>query len=796
MLSPVDDSANRSIRRGHGLARSKTLRRALGVLACVALDATTAAAAQPGAPPPTPVAPGKPAPTSDTPSAEPPPAAERPITSTVETPLLIAVSGRVIDALGKPVRGARVASEAGAASVTTGGDGKFTISVPPGATLVIERDGFDVALANVSGEAIDDVVLLAAGSHDETIEIEGEAPPASPGAAKLDRDELQRIPGVGGDVVKALTAMPGVVNMQIPLGYTGVVIRGASPQDSKVMIDGFEVPILFHNVGFRAVLPAESIASLDYVPGGFDVSFGRASSGIIQLTTRAGSAERSTQAEVSLIDGGLLAQGSIGKHTRYMFGLRRSTIDLVLPSLIPASADLSLTTVPRYYDGQLRIDHELSSRWQLMLSSLGSDDLLELVTSKDADAASKKLYNHTRYARATMSALYHDGPWSATFALSGMIPQFDATRGLYQRIKFTYPMVTPRAEVTRTAPALGPLTDVVWHGGAEAQITRASADLAIGNEPREGEPPPPDDLKDNSTTFKGVIWMPDAAAWTSLAANVHPNIRLTAGARTDVYGRSGEVAVQPRGEVQIKLPHALTTRLSAGLFSRPPEYQSEILTESLKSERSAQLIAGLQYEPSEGARIQTSVYYTDRSHLITRNMDGTLGNEGRGTTMGAELLATYRGGPWFTWLSYSYSHSTRIDHPGMESRLFDFDQPHSLNAAASWHRGRWQLGGRFQVYSGLPFTPASGSVFDSDRNLYTPAYGAVNSERAPLHHQLDVRVDYSWKWGAAAMTAFLDVQNVYMNESPITYFYSYDYSQRAAFTSLPLIPSLGLRGVL
>ena len=87
-------------------------------------------------------------------------------------------------------------------------------------------------------------------------------------------------------------------------------------------------------------------------------------------------------------------------------------------------------------------------------------------------------------------------------------------------------------------------------------------------------------------------------------------------------------------------------------------------------------------------------------------------------------------------------------------------------------------------------------MFDSDRNLYTPAYGAVNSERAPLHHQLDVRVDYSWKWGAAAMTAFLDVQNVYMNESPITYFYSYDYSQRAAFTSLPLIPSLGLRGVL
>jgi hypothetical protein len=46
------------------------------------------------------------------------------------------------------------------------------------------------------------------------------------------------------------------------------------------------------------------------------------------------------------------------------------------------------------------------------------------------------------------------------------------------------------------------------------------------------------------------------------------------------------------------------------------------------------------------------------------------------------------------------------------------------------------------------------------------------------------------------MTGFLDVQNVYLNDSVVTYFYSFDYSQRTAFKSLPLIPSLGLRGVL
>ncbi len=640
---------------------------------------------------------------------------------------------------------------------------------------------------------LDDAVASGAT---ETIEVRGQAPAASPGAEELDRNELQRIPGAGGDIVRALTAMPGVVNLQVPLGYSGVVIRGASPQDSKVMIDGFDVPVLFHNIGFRAVLPAEAIASLDYIPGGFDVSFGRASSGIIDLTTRSGSAERSTQAEISLIDGGLLAQGAIGSRTRYMFGLRRSTIDLVLPSLIPESADLSLTTVPRYYDGQLRIDHELSANWHLTLSSIAADDVLELVASKDTSAEAKRFRTSDRFLRVTGSARYHDGPWAANLALSGVFPEFDAEQGMYQHIKFAYPSVTPRVEVTRNAGSVAGLGDVVWRVGADAQITRADIDVAVGQEPREGEPPPAEDDKDTTTTFKGVIWMPDVAAWTSLAANLHPRIRLTAGVRTDAYGRSGEVAVQPRGELQIKLPHALTARLSGGLFSRPPEYQSETLNKKLESERSAQAIAGLQYEPREGTRIQTSAYYTHRSQMITHNEDGTLGNEGAGTTMGAELLATYRGGNWFTWLSYSYSHSTRVDHPGMDRRLFDFDQPHSLNAAASWKRGRWQLGGRFQLYSGLPYTPAMGGVLDSDRNVYTPVYGAVNSERAPMHHQLDLRADYSWKWGPTALTAFLDIQNVYMNDSVVTYFYNYDYSQRAAFKSLPLIPSIGLRGIL
>src|SRR3569623_3034387 len=130
-----------------------------------------------------------------------------------------------------------------------------------------------------------DAVLVA----EETMEVHGEPPPSALGAAHLERADVERLPGGGNDIMRAVSAMPGIVDYPLPLGQSGVVIRGSSPQDSKVLVDDFEVPTLYHDVGFRSIIPVESIDSLEYIPGGFGVEVGRAPSGVIELTPRAGS---------------------------------------------------------------------------------------------------------------------------------------------------------------------------------------------------------------------------------------------------------------------------------------------------------------------------------------------------------------------------------------------------------------------------------------------------------------------------------------------------------------------------
>jgi outer membrane receptor protein involved in Fe transport len=708
----------------------------------------------------------------------------------------IAVDGRVVDALLHPIVNASIKVEGGGVLGHTDARGRFHLTgLHVGDTIVADAPGFETTLSTVTGPSLDDVVMLSTKQSTEVIQVKGEAPPTTAGAAKLDRTELTRIPGTGGDLVRTLTAMPGVVNFPFPTSYNGVVIRGSAPEDSKFLIDGFEVPLLYHDIGFRSIVPTEAIDNLEYIPGGFDVQYGRAASGIVALTTRPGADTNSEQAEVSVIDAGAIAQGSEGK-LRYMVAFRRSVIDFLLPEILPANLDLSLTTVPRYYDEQLRLDYRLDSRWRLTLSSIGSDDALELFADK-SENPDKKFFNRTRFIRTNAIAKFHDGPWDATLGASVMPLEFVFTSGVLQHIDVQQVAFDTRAEVTHTEKDVAGLTDLVWRLGEQTNVSHFDVSIALPPQPREGQPMGgPPDPKDISNTFDGTTWAPDVGLWTALTGGLSKDIRATVGLRFDAFTRSNDYAFEPRGEVAIKLAPKTTFRLSAGAYRRPPENQEELEHTDLHAERSTQTIAGVEWEPREGYRLQASTYYTDRSHLIIRGDDGVLRNSGRGTTYGSELLGTLRDGPWFVWTSLSLSHSTRRDTPTSMDRLFEFDQPISLNASASWQHGKWQLGGRFQLYSGLPLTPITGSVFDSDSNRYVPLFGPVYSERGDIHHQLDLRVDRYFHWGPVAMTWFVDVQNVYLEQSTVAYFYSYDYSQKSAFKGLPIIPSIGLRGVL
>jgi hypothetical protein len=151
---------------------------------------------------------------------------------------------------------------------------------------------------------------------------------------------------------------------------------------------------------------------------------------------------------------------------------------------------------------------------------------------------------------------------------------------------------------------------------------------------------------------------------------------------------------------------------------------------------------------------------------------------------------------FFGWVSYTLMRSERKD-PGSDTyRLFDYDQTHILTVLGMYKLNtRWEVGGRFRYVTGNPQTPIVGSVFSSDTNTFEPIQGETNSRRVPPFHQLDLRIDRNWIYDTWSLTAYFELRNAYNHANPEGFAYNYDYSKEKMVNGLPIIPSLGVRGV-
>jgi outer membrane receptor protein involved in Fe transport len=476
-------------------------------------------------------------------------------------------------------------------------------------------------------------------------------------------------------------------------------------------------------------------------------------------------------------------------------------IDTFLPAVLPKNGDLSFTVLPRYYDWQGRIDYQASDRWQLALFVFGTSDGVALVTTADNPddpALSGSLRNDTNFGRAIASATYQGPRLKNRIAATADLTHFafDTSADRYGHFTARGAGIRDEAHVT--------LSDrFALSAGGEALYESWDINLKFPRPPKEGDPRMPNFTYDPPLIVQGTYHVPNLASWLSGEMNVG-RLSLKAGGRYDEFPYNHAGVFQPRSELKVALGKN-TARATAGLYTRPPQYNDENAQKDLKPERAWQLTGGIEREFRPGLTAQATGFYTQRSDLIvyaTNRLDPTTANNayvnrGTGQTVGAELLVTWRGADHFAWLAYTLSRSVRRDAPDQPQRLFDFDQTHNLILVGSRRFGkdrRWQVGGRFQLTTGKPYTPVVNAVFNSDLDNYRPNYGAINSLRSDVQHQLDVRVDRVWSFSKWRLKGFLDIQNVYLHPAAYAYQYSYDYSQRQALKTIPILPSLGIRG--
>lgn len=321
----------------------------------------------------------------------------------------------LIDPQGGAVAGATVVVRDGSGidrSHLTGDDGGAAFAgVTPGGSLsiTVEATGFARATravaAPAAGQRATVSISLAIAGVDEEATVTAEARPASAElGGHLQREEVERVPANGRDLVSLAYLIPGAAPAR---GFYNLAprltINGASSLGTNYTIDGFDNTDLFLG-GPKVPATIGSTDALGVLVNSYSPENGRTGSGVFAVTTRSGGARRShtafytvrpgaaldspnffapRDAGGAVIDdsferhqGGLSSGGPIGRGagTRWSYfvdgELTRERQDAILTS------PLAVGLAPTRFDSQtglVRLDGQVTDRQSLVVRYHGSD---------------------------------------------------------------------------------------------------------------------------------------------------------------------------------------------------------------------------------------------------------------------------------------------------------------------------------------------------------------------------------------------------------------------------------------
>lgn len=613
-------------------------------------------------------------------------------------------------------------------------------------------------------------------------------------------EELTRIPGTRGDALRAIELLPGVGR---PPGLAGIVlIRGASPNDSQVFLEGQPVPLLYHFGGLTSFYNSRMIDRIDFYPGNFSVRYGRKVGGIIDVGVRDGRMDQvHGVADLNLVDASLLLEAPLGSRASLAVAARRSYIDFFLTSVIPEGT-LSLTAAPVYYDYQSVFTWKPTSHDRIRLQVYGSSDRFEAVLPalEDGDPAIRgSLDLSTQFHRFQASwrrALSRDVDQNLEFSLGST--NLRIALGDAFRIEIDNIPINGRAEWTmrlsrnvRLVAGLdlesGP-TDINFLGPAPRQQDGNTDMTPISSQQQFS-------LRASETVYR-------PAAYVETSLRPFDPLQIVLGLRLDWFREVQWWSFDPRLSARYTLDPHWAIKAGVGMFSQPPEFQEsapEVGNSRLMPQRALHLGAGVDHKFNRQFSLGVEGFFKSLQHVVVSTDSGVhFDNGGIGRVYGVEVSARANPvGRFFGFFSYTLMRSERRDGPGEPWRLYDFDQTHILTLSAVYRLGRgWEAGGTFRLISGNPTTPIIGAIYDANTDLYVPISGATNSARNAFFHRLDLRVEKTWRFQHWKLALYLDVQNVYNQQNPEGTQYNFDYRQSSVVSGLPIIPSLGVRGEL
>lgn len=634
---------------------------------------------------------------------------------------------------------------------------------------------------------------------------------------------ITKIPSMGGqaDLAQYLQVLPGVV-------FTGdqggqLYIRGGSPIQNKVLLDGMVVYNPFHSIGLFSVFDTDIIRNAEIYTGGFGAEYGGRISSVMDITTRDGNKQRlAGKVGASTFGAKVTLEGPLKK--------AKNPEDMSISFILSAKNSYLEQTSGSIYKGIL--DGEVLP--------YNYGDLYGKLSLNSANGSKVNFFGFSFNDEVNNYKAISDFGWNsfgggANFVvIPGKSPVLIEGNIAYSQ----YEAALKEANNPDRKSSING-----FNAGFAFTYFLGKNTLKYGIE-MLGFKTVFDYTKSNGIRMSQVENTTELGAYVKYKAQFN-NFILEPSFRLQAYASLSEISPEPRLALKYNVTDWFRLKAAGGFYSQnliaansdrdvvnlfygflsgqtniPSSFGDRQITTRLQ--KAIHYIFGTEFDIMNNMTLNIEGYYKDFRQLTSMNRNqmyseqdapqGTPEIEKKdfmietGDAYGVDFSLKYEDNRWYIWGAYSLAYVNK-DYENSEGQIVNYrthyDRRHNVNVILTYTAGskrQWEFSGRWNFGTGFPFTQVSGfyEQLPYDNIYFDPytesgelglIYGDLNTGQMPTYHRLDLDIKRKFFFTEDIMLeADFSITNVYDRRN----IFYIDIVSSEYIYQLPFMPSLGL----